>query len=96
MTPRELLLQELATTSDELLSPVLEFLRLLKAHPEQGTAALAQTSQIIAAQSSYQEWLDDARQKVAVGLQQIERGEILDGETVIARLQAKIDQVRQS
>jgi antitoxin ParD1/3/4 len=34
------------------------------------------------------------RQKVAVGLQQIEHGEVIDGEAVIARLQEKIKQAR--
>jgi hypothetical protein len=35
MTTRELLLRELADTSDTLLDPILEMLRFLKAHPEQ-------------------------------------------------------------
>jgi hypothetical protein len=35
MTQRELLLQELESTSDELLTPVLQFLQFLKAHPEE-------------------------------------------------------------
>jgi hypothetical protein len=35
MTIRELLLQELADTSDTLLDPILEMLRFIKAHPEQ-------------------------------------------------------------
>jgi hypothetical protein len=35
MTTRELLLKELADTSDTLLDPILEMLRFIKAHPEQ-------------------------------------------------------------
>jgi antitoxin ParD1/3/4 len=45
-------------------------------------------------QQDHDEWLEITRQKVAIGLQQIERGEVIDGETVIAHLQEKINQAR--
>lgn len=37
----------------------------------------------------YEQWLNETREKVAVGLAELERGEGLDGETVIAKLQEK-------
>jgi antitoxin ParD1/3/4 len=45
-------------------------------------------------QQDYDEWLTITRQKVAIGLQQIERGEVIDGETVVASLQEKINRAR--
>ena len=45
-------------------------------------------------QQDYDEWLDITQQKVAIGLQQIKNGEVLDGEAVIASLQEKIRQAR--
>ncbi len=34
----------------------------------------------------YAAWLEETRQKVKIGLAQIDRGEVLDSETVIARI----------
>jgi antitoxin ParD1/3/4 len=39
--------------------------------------------------------LEELRQKIDVGLAQIERGEVVDGETVIAMLQEKIRKFKQ-
>ncbi|MDJ0619670.1 MAG: type II toxin-antitoxin system ParD family antitoxin [Calothrix sp. MO_192.B10] len=47
-------------------------------------------------EKGYQEWEEKTREKVAVGLAQIERGEVLDGEVVIARLEEKLLQARRS
>lgn len=41
-------------------------------------------------QSEYDEWVKDTRQKVDVAIGEIERGEGLDGETVIAQLRQKL------
>ena len=38
---------------------------------------------------NYEQWLDETRQKVKVGLEQLERGDKVDGEVVIAQLEAK-------
>ncbi|GBF79549.1 ribbon-helix-helix domain-containing protein [Aphanothece sacrum] len=43
----------------------------------------------------YEKWLDETRQKVAIGLNQLERGEKVDGETVIAQLEQKFACLRQ-
>jgi antitoxin ParD1/3/4 len=47
-------------------------------------------------QPSYEAWLSSVRAKVEVGLEQIERGEVMDGETVVANLLSKIEQRRRS
>jgi antitoxin ParD1/3/4 len=39
-------------------------------------------------------WLEETRQKIAVGLAQIEKGQVLDGNSVIERLQAKVQRAR--
>ena len=44
---------------------------------------------------SYEEWLDETRQKVKIGLEQLERGEKVDGEIVIAQLAAKFQRIRE-
>jgi antitoxin ParD1/3/4 len=44
----------------------------------------------------YEEWVEATRQKIEVGMAQIERGEILDGETVIAQLQEKLNRAREA
>jgi antitoxin ParD1/3/4 len=44
----------------------------------------------------YEEWVEATRQKIEVGMAQIERGEVLDGETVIAQLQEKLDRAREA
>jgi antitoxin ParD1/3/4 len=45
-------------------------------------------------QDGYAEWLVQTREKLQVGIEQVKRGEVLDGETVIANLRAKIQQAR--
>lgn len=44
----------------------------------------------------YQEWEEETRQKIAIGLAQIERGEVVDGEVVMARLTEKIRKAREN
>lgn len=44
----------------------------------------------------YTEWVEETRQKVDLAMAQIDRGEVLDGETVIAQLQAKLNQAREA
>jgi len=94
MTTRQLLLQELANTPDELLNPGLKFLRLLKTHPNDDSNLLIQALELLENQPNYETWLELTRQKVAVGLEQIEQGNMFDGDLVIARLQKKVKQAR--
>ena len=44
----------------------------------------------------YQEWVEETRSKVAIGIAQLDRGEGIDGETVIARLQEKFRKIREN
>jgi antitoxin ParD1/3/4 len=39
-------------------------------------------------------WLEDTKQKLAIGLAQIENGQVLDGPSVIERLKAKVQRAR--
>ncbi|BAY07570.1 ribbon-helix-helix domain-containing protein [Calothrix sp. NIES-2098] len=43
----------------------------------------------------YQEWEEETSKKIAVGLAQIERGEVLDSDLVMARLEEKIRKARE-
>lgn len=44
---------------------------------------------------SYEQWLNETRQKVKIGLEQLERGEKVYGEIVIAQLEAKFQRMRE-
>ncbi|MFQ4140550.1 type II toxin-antitoxin system ParD family antitoxin [Nodosilinea sp. PGN35] len=44
----------------------------------------------------YAEWLEEIRQKVQVGLDELERGEGIDGEIVMERLREKLRNARES
>ena len=44
----------------------------------------------------YEQWLQDARQKVQAGLEQLDRGEGIDGEVVMARFREKIRIAREN
>lgn len=46
-------------------------------------------------EQDYQEWLDETRAQVKVGLEQLERGEKVDGEIVIAKLKQKFQRLRE-
>ncbi|NEO56844.1 MAG: type II toxin-antitoxin system ParD family antitoxin [Okeania sp. SIO3B5] len=46
-------------------------------------------------EQDYQEWLDETRAQVKVGLEQLERGEKVYGEIVIAQLKQKFKQLRE-
>ena len=43
----------------------------------------------------YREWVEETRDKVEVGIAQLDRGEGIDGEQVIARLRDKLRQARE-
>ncbi|MCT7950735.1 type II toxin-antitoxin system ParD family antitoxin [Ancylothrix sp. C2] len=38
----------------------------------------------------YEKWVEETREKVAVGIAQLDRGEGIDGEVVISRLREKL------
>ena len=43
----------------------------------------------------YEEWIEEVRPKIEVGLAQLERGEKMDGDAVIAQLQKKLSRKHQ-
>jgi antitoxin ParD1/3/4 len=47
-------------------------------------------------QSEYEEWLTETRSKIEEGIESLDRGEGVDGETVVARLRDKLRQARES
>jgi antitoxin ParD1/3/4 len=55
---------------------------------------IAAALQLLEEQEQYILWLNDTRQKVAVGLEEIERGDVLDTEVVINQLKEKLLQKR--
>ena len=44
----------------------------------------------------YENWLEETREKVAVGVAQLDRGEGIDGEVVVARILERFKQARQN
>ncbi|EKF03030.1 hypothetical protein FDUTEX481_05833 [Tolypothrix sp. PCC 7601] len=42
----------------------------------------------------YEKWVEETRQKVAIGIAQLDQGEGIDGEIAIARLRKKLHQAR--
>lgn len=46
--------------------------------------------------NTYQQWVEEMRPKVAIGIAQLDRSEGIDGETVVARLQEKFRKIREN
>lgn len=44
----------------------------------------------------YEKWVEETRKKVAIGIEQADRGQVTDGRVVIARLREKIRQDREA
>jgi antitoxin ParD1/3/4 len=47
-------------------------------------------------EKGYQEWEEETQKKIAVGLASIERGEVIDGEVVMAQLSDKLRKGRET
>ncbi|MEH2156566.1 ribbon-helix-helix domain-containing protein [Nostoc sp.] len=47
-------------------------------------------------EKGYQEWEEETQKKIAVGLISIERGDVIDGEVVMARLSEKLRKARET
>jgi antitoxin ParD1/3/4 len=43
---------------------------------------------------SYDDWIEEIRPKIQIGLEQLDRGEKIDGNIVIAQLQEKLNRKR--
>ncbi|MEH2117683.1 ribbon-helix-helix domain-containing protein [Nostoc sp.] len=46
--------------------------------------------------SEYVQWVEETRQKVDVAIAEIERGEVLDGETVVMQILEKFQKAREA
>ncbi|MFN6563525.1 MAG: type II toxin-antitoxin system ParD family antitoxin [Nostoc sp. ChiSLP01] len=46
--------------------------------------------------SEYVQWVEETRQKVDVAVAEIERGEVLDGETVVMQILEKFQKAREA
>ncbi|MDZ8079405.1 MAG: type II toxin-antitoxin system ParD family antitoxin [Nostoc sp. SerVER01] len=46
--------------------------------------------------SEYVQWVEETRQKVDVAIAEIERGEVLDGETVVTQILEKFQKAREA
>ncbi|MFN6562617.1 MAG: type II toxin-antitoxin system ParD family antitoxin [Nostoc sp. ChiSLP01] len=57
---------------------------------------IAAALQLLAEQEQYTLWLNETRQKIAVGLEEIERGDVIDTEVVINQLKEKLLQKREA
>ena len=57
---------------------------------------IAAALQLLEEQEQYILWLNDTQKKVAVGLEEIERGDVLDTEVVINQLKEKLLQKREA
>ncbi|MBW4635729.1 MAG: type II toxin-antitoxin system ParD family antitoxin [Iphinoe sp. HA4291-MV1] len=47
-------------------------------------------------EKGYQSWVEETRQKVEVAVEQLDRGEGIDGEVVVERLREKLRQAREN
>ncbi len=47
-------------------------------------------------EQGYQQWVEETRQKVEVAIEQLDRGEGIDGEVVIERLRSKLRQAKET
>ncbi|NJL09520.1 MAG: type II toxin-antitoxin system ParD family antitoxin [Calothrix sp. SM1_7_51] len=47
-------------------------------------------------EQGYQNWVEDTRQKVEIAVEQLDRGEGIDGEAVVERLREKLRQAREN
>ncbi|GJD22027.1 hypothetical protein RIVM261_069830 [Rivularia sp. IAM M-261] len=47
-------------------------------------------------EKGYQNWVEEARQKVEVAAEQLDRGEGIDGEVVVARLREKLRKAKEN
>ncbi|MGV0026884.1 ribbon-helix-helix domain-containing protein [Phormidesmis priestleyi] len=56
---------------------------------------IAEALRLLEKRSQYDHWVEDVRAKIDLAAEQLDRGEGIDGETVVAQLRAKLHQARQ-
>ena len=84
---------------DIILKPELEKLILAKVNSGKYTTVdevITVALQLLDERDKhYQMWVEDTRQKVAVGLAQLNRGEGIEAQTVIKKLKEKVHQAKE-
>ena len=84
---------------DIILKPELEKLILAKVNSGKYTSVdevITVALQLLDERDKhYQKWVEDTRQKVAVGLAQLNRGEGIEAQTVIKKLKEKVHQAKE-
>jgi hypothetical protein len=83
-----------AKTMSSIASTILEKLQALPTDRQQVVLDLVEFLETDAWESVYQGRLGTLRQEIQVGLDASSRGEVVDGEELFARLQAKSEQRR--
>jgi antitoxin ParD1/3/4 len=67
-----------------------------KGHYDSVDAALAAALELLEERDrQYEQWVTETREKLQVGIAELDHGEGLDGEVVIGRLQEKLRQARE-
>lgn len=67
-----------------------------KGHYDSVDAALAAALELLEERDrQYEQWVTETREKLQVGITELDRGEGLDSEVVIGRLQEKLRQARE-
>jgi antitoxin ParD1/3/4 len=57
---------------------------------------IAEALRLLEKRNQYDLWLEEVRNKVDIGIEQIDRGEGVDGESAIAQLKAKLQKSREA
>ncbi|NEQ37484.1 MAG: type II toxin-antitoxin system ParD family antitoxin [Okeania sp. SIO3I5] len=85
---------------DIILKPEQEKLILAKVNSGKYTTVdevIAEALQLLDERDKhYQQWVEDTRKKVAVGLAQLDRGEGIEAQTVINKLKEKVHQAKEN
>lgn len=58
-------------------------------------AVIAEALQLLEKRNRYNHWVEDVRAKIDIASAQLDRGEGVNGETVIAQLRAKLQEARE-
>jgi antitoxin ParD1/3/4 len=58
-------------------------------------AVIAEALQLLEKRNRYNHWIEDVRAKIDIASAQLDRGEGVNGETVIAQLRAKLQEARE-
>ena len=59
------------------------------------TQVITEGLRLLEKRNQYEHWIEDIRTKIDIAADQFDRGEGVDGETVIAQLKAKLHQTRE-